>query len=571
MNKKSINAELLSQFHRKNHCAFFAALMVSVLTGTTGLIVSWIIKELIDLLSGQSRFTLKQIFIISLVSIVFVSVLAFINYHSEPRFVRRAMRQYKDRAFSLLSSKNISTFRNESTSDYLSALTNDATTIETNYVSSILPIITKAVSFVGSIALMLYFSPLLTVFAILIMMVPAIISAIMGKKMAQAQKDVSDSSSEFVSMVTDCLGGFRVIKSFKAEKEIIENFEESNKRLENDKYRFRRLAGLTGSLGMIAGSIAQLGVFLFGTYLAINGKGLTAGTVLMFVNLMNFTIDPLSQLPKLLAGKKAASGLIDKLAEALSRNNDKKDETDISSIDKSIRFNNVSYRYEGSDKDVLHDINCEFLPGKSYAIVGGSGSGKSTMLNLLMSASTEYGGSITIDDKELRSISADSLFDIMSVIQQNVFIFNASIKDNVTMFRDFSREKIEKALKKAHLEGLISERGDEYMCGENGKDLSGGEKQRISIARCLLKESSLLLADEATSALDNKTSHEVINEILELDSMTRIVVTHSLDESLLSRYDEILVIKDGTIEEKGSFRTLMEKDGYFKALYTVAS
>ena len=291
----------------------------------------------------------------------------------------------------------------------------------------------------------------------------------------------------------------------------------------------------------------------------------------MFVNLMNFTIDPLSQLPKLLAGKKAASGLIDKLAEALSRNNDKKDETDIGSIDKSIRFNNVSYRYEGSDKDVLHDINCEFLPGKSYAIVGGSGSGKSTMLNLLMSASTEYGGSITIDDKELRSISADSLFDIMSVIQQNVFIFNASIKDNVTMFRDFSREKIEKALKKAHLEGLISERGDEYMCGENGKDLSGGEKQRISIARCLLKESSLLLADEATSALDNKTSHEVINEILELDSMTRIVVTHSLDESLLSRYDEILVIKDGTIEEKGSFRTLMEKDGYFKALYTVAS
>ena len=517
MNKKSINAELLSQFHRKNHCAFFAALMVSVLTGTTGLIVSWIIKELIDLLSGQSRFTLKQIFIISLVSIVFVSVLAFINYHSEPRFVRRAMRQYKDRAFSLLSSKNISTFRNESTSDYLSALTNDATTIETNYVSSILPIITKAVSFVGSIALMLYFSPLLTAFAILIMMVPAIISAIMGKKMAKAQKDVSDSSSEFVSMVTDCLGGFRVIKSFKAEKEIIENFEESNKRLENDKYRFRRLAGLTGSLGMIAGSIAQLGVFLFGTYLAINGKGLTAGTVLMFVNLMNFTIDPLSQLPKLLAGKKAASGLIDKLSEALSRNNDKKDETDIGSIDKSIRFNNVSYRYEGSDKDVLHDINCEFLPGKSYAIVGGSGSGKSTMLNLLMSASTEYGGSITIDDKELRSISADSLFDIMSVIQQNVFIFNASIKDNVTMFRDFSREKIEKALKKAHLEGLISERGDEYMCGENGKDLSGGEKQRISIARCLLKESSLLLADEATSALDNKTSHEVINEILELD------------------------------------------------------
>ncbi|MEE3417521.1 MAG: ATP-binding cassette domain-containing protein, partial [Prevotella sp.] len=107
------------------------------------------------------------------------------------------------------------------------------------------------------------------------------------------------------------------------------------------------------------------------------------------------------------------------------------------------------------------------------------------------------------------------------------------------------------------------------LCGENGKGLSGGEKQRISIARSLLKESSILIADEATSALDAQTSHEVINEILSLDSMTRIVVTHSLEEALLRRYDEIIVIKDGTIEEKGSFNTLIDNDGYFKALYTI--
>ena len=187
-----------------------------------------------------------------------------------------------------------------------------------------------------------------------------------------------------------------------------------------------------------------------------------------------------------------------------------------------------------------------------------------------MSAGDEYGGSIKVDDKELRSVSADSLFDIMSVIQQNVFIFNASIRDNVTMFRDFPKDKVEQVLKKAHLEDLITERGELYMCGENGKGLSGGEKQRISIARCLLKDSSILLADEATSSLDNKTSHDIASAILELGSMTRIVVTHSLEESLLRRYDEILVIKDGTIEERGDFRTLMENDGYFKALYTVA-
>jgi ABC-type multidrug transport system fused ATPase/permease subunit len=137
------------------------------------------------------------------------------------------------------------------------------------------------------------------------------------------------------------------------------------------------------------------------------------------------------------------------------------------------------------------------------------------------------------------------------------------------MFRDFPDDKIDEAIEKAHLTELISERGTDYLCGENGKGLSGGEKQRISIARSLLKESSILIADEATSALDAQTSHEVINEILSLDSMTRIVVTHSLEEALLRRYDEIIVIKDGTIEEKGCFDTLIDNDGYFKALYTI--
>jgi ABC-type multidrug transport system fused ATPase/permease subunit len=138
------------------------------------------------------------------------------------------------------------------------------------------------------------------------------------------------------------------------------------------------------------------------------------------------------------------------------------------------------------------------------------------------------------------------------------------------MFRDFEDDKVSDALSRAHLKTLIDERGEDYLCGENGKDLSGGEKQRISIARSLLKRSRILLADEATSALDNKTSHDVIDEILDLKDMTRIVVTHSLDEDLLRRYDEILVLKDGRIEEQGTYRELMDNNGYFKALVTVA-
>ncbi len=570
MNNNSTRVELVSRFYRKNHCALFLALSASILNGLTGIIVSWILKELIDLISGQSAYSFVQILLICTGFLGLEVLIMLLNYFAEPSFIRRAMTQYKNKAFWFLSQKNISSFRKEASASYLSALTNDASAVETNYVASIMPIMTKIVSFFGSLILMFLNSPILTLFSVLIIIIPMLVSAIMGKKMAKVQKEVSDQNTEFTSAMNDCLGGFQVVKSFRAENEVNRLFVNENGKLEDAKCHLRRIASLTGSLGLMAGIISQLGVFLFGTYLVQTGKGITAGSILMFVNLMNFLIPPVAELPKLLAGKKAARGLIEKLSDSLSRNNGSSGEAEVEAVTEKICFQDVSFAYEEGEKEVLHDINCEFLPGRSYAIVGASGSGKSTFLNLLMTANDDYKGKITIDGQELRSIRPESLYDLMSVIQQNVFIFNASIKDNVTLFRDFPEEKVAMAMNKAHIEELIRERGEDYLCGESGKGLSGGEKQRISIARSLLKDSSILLADEATSALDAKTSYEVINEILELDSITRIVVTHTLEESLLRRYDEIVVIKDGTIEEKGSFETLMNNNGYFKALYTVA-
>ena len=569
MKKNSVSKELVSRFFRKNHCAFFSALFVTIATSTIGLAVSWLLKEVIDLMAGESRFSMTQIMCIALGIVVFDLIMMMISYYSEPSFIKRAMKQYKARAFSYLSNKTIASFQKESSSAYLSALTNDASTIETNYLGQILPIINKTLTFFGALILMLFYSPLLTGFVILILLLPTLVSTIMGKKMQLAQKEVSDQNSAFTAAMTDCLGGFPVIKSFRAEEEAQKIFSEENGKLEEAKCRLRKISVLAGYLGIMAGMTAQMGVFLMGAYLAMHGNSLTPGSVLMFVNLMNFLITPLSELPRLLAGKKAASGLIDKLAEALSENQKTEGEETVDTIGEGIRFQNVSFSYDG-EKDALHDIDCSFLPGKSYAIVGGSGSGKSTLLNLLLSGNNMYKGNITMDGKELKTISTDSLYDLMTVIQQNVFIFNSTIRDNVTMFRDFSKDEVERAMKKANLLPLISERGEDYRCGENGKHLSGGEKQRISIARSLLKESSVLLADEVTSALDAKTSYEVINEILDLEDVTRIVVTHTLEESLLRRYDEILVVRNGTIEEKGSFQDLMEKNGYFKALFTVS-
>ena len=159
---------------------------------------------------------------------------------------------------------------------------------------------------------------------------------------------------------------------------------------------------------------------------------------------------------------------------------------------------------------------------------------------------------------------------IISVVQQNVFIFNASIRDNITMFASFPKAEVDRAIALSGLSKLIEERGEDYRCGENGSGLSGGERQRISIARSLLKKAQVLLVDEATAALDAQTAYQVSSAILDLPELTSIVVTHSLDEALLKRYDCILTLKNGRIAEAGSFPELMEKKGYFYSLYTVS-
>ena len=215
-------------------------------------------------------------------------------------------------------------------------------------------------------------------------------------------------------------------------------------------------------------------------------------------------------------------------------------------------------------------MNFRFDAGKSYAVVGASGSGKSTLLNLLMASHSGYTGSIRYDDTPLQQISSESLYEMVSCIQQNVFIFNASIRDNITMFSQFPKEEVDRAIELSGLSALVAQRGEDYLCGENGSGLSGGEKQRISIARSLLKQAKVLLVDEATAALDAQTAFQVAGAILDLEGLTRIVVTHSLDENLLKRYDCVLTLKNGRIAETGSFQELMAKKGYFYSLYTVS-
>lgn len=553
-----------------NQGVFAIAFVTYLVASAINLYLSYILQVVTDIAAGVSKErSLGQVALQVLLVAIGMGIVMIIGAKTQNVFYARAMRQYRDAIFRKLSKKGIGAFRKENTSLYVSGMTNDAAVIEDSYLTGIFTMGQQIFLFAGALILMLCYSPLLTLIAIGFSLLPVIASICTGKKLVGLEKEVSDRNQSFLAQISEILMGFSVVKSFKAEERIAKIVGESNENLESSKRKRNVNKDITSSIGSFAGASTQIGVFLVGAWMCLKGRGITPGMLFVFTNLLNFIIGPIAQLPGVLAKRKAALSLMEKMEKALMEERETENLVEDCTLERSVQIDHLTYSYDGKKK-VLDDLSFKFDQGKSYAIVGASGCGKSTLLQLLLAGMSGYEGSICYDGTNLRRIKPESLYDTVSTIQQNVFVFNASIRDNVTMFKEFAKEEVDRVIDMAGLRELIREKGEDYLCGENGSGLSGGEKQRISIARALLHNAKLLLVDEATAALDAETSSRVIKAILELKDVTRIVVTHDLDAGSLQKYDSILTLKNGKIIEDGSFDVLMKNKGYFYSLYTVA-
>lgn len=566
--KKACMKALKRELFRGNGGYFALALIQTFLLTAANLFLSWLMQPIIDLAAGMDTgFSLERLALLSGAFILLVALVFVLAYCSIPYFVSRAAAQYKSYIFSRLIEKNISAFSSENSSMYISALSNDASSVESGYVGNILAIVTQAALFVGALALMLYYSPLLTLFSAVLSLLPLLGALLAGNRVARAEEESAEKNRAYMAVLQESIAGFSVIKAFRAEKDIRKVFEAAIDQSKNAKCRRQKASIVVQALSSLGGEISQMGVFLLGAWLALNGRGVSPGVVIVFVQLMNYLILPFSNIPQHLAEMKAGRALMERAAESLSLSLREDGEEELESLSHGLRLEELSFSY--GDEPVIKGLSYSFEKGKSYALVGPSGCGKSTLLNLMLGAWENYTGGIYYDETELRELSSSSIHRLSSLVQQNVFIFNASIKDNICMFRDFPQEELQRAIELSGLGQLCRDKGLGYICGENGSALSGGEKQRISIARSLLSRAELLLVDEATAALDGKTAFQVAESILKLEGLTRIVVTHALDERLLRRYDAILVLKAGEITEMGSFQELMDKKAYFYSMYTL--
>ena len=553
----------------KNNIINFIVIMFVYLAQSAGMIViSLMLEKVIAIATSKEMNELYKQGIMFLILLASFIVICLISMYVKPIFRRRAMNQYKKNIYERLLDKSITDFNKENTSTYLSALTNDVNYIEENYIFSLFDIISQLALFITTIVVMIIYSPMLTLFATLSSLLPLIACLIVGAKLSKHEEAISNQNASFMHYVKDNLIGFSTIKVFKAEKKIIDLFKKNNDILEDKKAKKVKTLELLAMVQIVTQLIPQFGVFFVGAYISIKTGDIAPSVIILFVQLMNYIMQPLMQVPSLYSKRRACNPLFKKIDKILE---EKEDDIDYKLIDNinNIEIEGLKFKYD--NKVVIDDLSFKFAKNKSYAIVGTSGSGKTTLINLLSGRNNEYEGLIKYNDMSLKEISLDSLFEISSFVEQNVFVFDDSIINNITMYSEVDEKLLDEVILKSGLDILIKEKGKEYRCGENGSNLSGGEKQRISIARALLKKSQLLILDEATSALDNETSTLITNKLLDIKDTTKIMITHRLDEAILKRFDEILVLKNGRIVENGNYDTLMNNNYAFKSLVEISN
>lgn len=521
----------------------------------------------IDSASGAINMQFSKVMIYTFALLITESVFKWIYEVMSYKFVAKMSLDTKIYIFNNLIKQDIESFYNNDVGDKISILTNDINTIETEYFRTFLNLVKSGFLFLFAFGTIFYVSYQMTIALMILSIISFVFGNIPMKNLKTFKEKFSNSQSEYTARTSEYFNGYETIKVFGLEKFISKVFYNNSKNVYDKGLAYQKRYSLVTMISYFFGGFTFLGGFVCGGYLAYKGF-ITLGQMIVCVQLTNHIVNPLMFAIESYGKFKSVDKILNKIENTLI-SEENVETTEIKDFNNKISLEDVSFKYD--DKKVLENISFDFEKGKKYALVGLSGSGKSTLMKLISKRIKANEGKICIDGTDLDEISRNSIINLISTINQNVFLFKGSIYDNITLFsKDYSEEKVKDVILKAELGKYLDRLYDKELISENANNLSGGEKQRISIARSLIKDTKIILADEILSSLDNEIAFSIEKGLLELENITLISVTHRLIKENLKQYDKILVLKDGKIEEKGNFEELMSFDSYFKKLYTIS-
>ena len=546
---------------------FFTRVLTISLAALSVICFDFMMGFIVDIFSNGETEKFVPIILASIFLIILLFVTEYIDGYVMSSYIKNTVNYLRCDIFTKILNKDMKDFSLDNSGKYISILYNDIKIIEDSLLNNIFLVISSFISFIISLLFLFSISPSIVIFIVIFGILGFVIPNALSKKLIVEKNNYSHNLEEITSVTKDLFSGFEVIKGFNIGSKINTIFKNSSNTVESTKKKCSILESIIKGFSLSFSVTVYLGVLILGGYLMYKGE-ISVGTAIIIIQLSTHIVGPVKTSISLINQIKSVSLIADKIDEILYDSCEDIEEISLPKFENSIEVKNLDFSYT-NDRKALNNINLTFEKNKKYAIVGESGCGKSTLIKLIMRYYKDYNGDILIDNKDIHKIFSNDLYKNLSMIQQNVFMFDDSIKENIKLFANYSDEEVLSICDRSGLSNLISRLPDgiNSLVGENGNKLSGGEKQRIAIARSLINNTKILILDESTSALDNETAYNLESSLLSINDLTLIVVTHKLIKNILLNYDEIIVMKDGMVIEKGSFDYLISLKGYFYSLY----
>ncbi|HSH36132.1 ABC transporter ATP-binding protein, partial [Schnuerera sp.] len=508
-------------------------------------------KTIVDTAVGNLSYSINVLMIYAIIFLISVFVCEILSKISIAALNKEVMIDYKKDIIE--SFINADGHNRLTSSELISLLNNDVKMVKENYLSSITNVFQDALLFIVALFLLLHINVRLTLAIIVFGWIPVVIPQLLTKKNQALKAEYLHKLEKFTNRIKEIAQGFEVIKGFNIEDKIISMTLEDDIQSEIEGYKFNVLQGFQGALSIVLGFAIFFVNLLIASYLVINDY-MTIGSMIAAVQLMNYIVNPIISISTYGIKMRSVTKIIDTIQREVINIVD----LDVIQGVQEFRFKNsidvvdLNYSYD-QQRDVLAGISMELEKGKKYALIGESGCGKTTLLKALIRQINNYRGKIIFDDVNIRDFDSKSYYRKVSIIHQKVFMFKDTLRNNICLYNECIEEKLNKVLKQSGIIQIVKKlpHGLDTIVGEGGVELSGGEMQRIAIARALIKDIEVLLIDEATSSLDKVTAREIEKTLVNLDA-TLLTVTHKLDLNILSNYDKLFVMKDGKIVESGN-------------------